>query len=356
MCPHLLRSLCIAAAQISVAFFTTRVLDPASGLPWSLAVGDISNNLRVLAAGPPPSERTALKIWQLCQWGYNRQLLIRGVALLLDCPWGTVPAEQLHSSAASLMRLHPEYHTETLLSRAAVMQLNRLLGRASSDAKAIKRVRRRFEKLLRKRPQKLRAENMYVKDIAATAKTYKWTSQRPKPPDLHHKVIRGAAARFKAQPLAVRKQYKAKAELAIAENEHALAEDKEALCDEICLRQARIDEAADTRMPLSMTGAAWGNMELTLFGIFHASVDFNLPMVEQLRARAQEAPTPPTANFMRKLAQHDAPDDCDELARTQPWFAGVCTHRDHFRDCSLVFHGVFSDKVFRCGSCTTNRN
>ena len=105
--------------------------------------------------------------------GYNRTLIERGVALLLDCPWGTAPAEQLHASAASLMRIHPVYETETLINRSSTLQLNRLLPRPTNDEAAVSRLEARVARLDEKQPSQLRAVNMYVKDLAATAKVYK---------------------------------------------------------------------------------------------------------------------------------------------------------------------------------------
>eukprot|EP00972_Heterocapsa_arctica_P096300 14207510-Heterocapsa_arctica.AAC.1 len=59
--------------------------------------------------------------------GFNRQQLLVGLQLLLDCPWGTVAVEQAHASAAVVKRYHHEYGLETLLPRSFVHGMRKLL-------------------------------------------------------------------------------------------------------------------------------------------------------------------------------------------------------------------------------------
>eukprot|EP00969_Alexandrium_andersonii_P208773 9220574-Alexandrium_andersonii.AAC.1 len=70
-----LRSDCLRAAQISVAFLEQRLFSEASKLPWSLVVGDKEANLAALKAMPEPTEPTSAKIWQLLQRGFNTRQL-----------------------------------------------------------------------------------------------------------------------------------------------------------------------------------------------------------------------------------------------------------------------------------------
>ena len=70
---------CIRAANISAAFMERKALSVARGLPWSLARGDINENLDRLLQGTPPIDPTAQQIRKLHELGYSRPLLIEGI-------------------------------------------------------------------------------------------------------------------------------------------------------------------------------------------------------------------------------------------------------------------------------------
>eukprot|EP00974_Lingulodinium_polyedra_P055067 5296152-Lingulodinium_polyedra.AAC.1 len=121
--PAILQSEVVIAGHISFAFMEKRSFSQAAKLPWALGMGDIEENLQELKNGPEPQDVTSSKIWHLLQVGYNMQQLKQGVELLMDCPWGTSSAEQLHASATIFRKFHPEYGTETLMVRAFLHSL-----------------------------------------------------------------------------------------------------------------------------------------------------------------------------------------------------------------------------------------
>ena len=148
-----LRTRTVMAGHTTFHFFWRRVLWPASQLPWSLARGNIEENIDELVAGPMPDEIVSAKIWRLLRAGVARAMVRQGVELLGDIPWTTTMCEQQHGSLAALARFHPEYETTTLTSRAFLMQLRRLLPKASKEEQQLARLNAAIQKLSAKRPE-----------------------------------------------------------------------------------------------------------------------------------------------------------------------------------------------------------
>eukprot|EP00974_Lingulodinium_polyedra_P075124 7279293-Lingulodinium_polyedra.AAC.1 len=55
----------------------------------------------------------------------------------MDCPWGASSAEQLHASATSSRKFHPEYGTETLMVRAFLRSLRLLMPGPTPEGKQL---------------------------------------------------------------------------------------------------------------------------------------------------------------------------------------------------------------------------
>eukprot|EP00974_Lingulodinium_polyedra_P118940 11169264-Lingulodinium_polyedra.AAC.1 len=109
-----LRSDTVAAAQTSVAFVHDRFFGLAQELPWSLAVGNVVENLRELGElDAPPEETTSAKIWSLLKVNFNISQLVAGVELFKLAPWSSTCVEQQHGSCARLHQYHKTYGQQT---------------------------------------------------------------------------------------------------------------------------------------------------------------------------------------------------------------------------------------------------
>ena len=117
----------IHASYVQVAFAKFRVFNVLEAYPWSLAVGDIEDNLDDLAATDSPiSDPTTQKIRVLLQQGYNRKQVALGVALFREVSFSTVAVEQAHASAACIHKYHPAYESLMLSTRATLHQSRHL--------------------------------------------------------------------------------------------------------------------------------------------------------------------------------------------------------------------------------------
>ncbi|CAE8697185.1 unnamed protein product [Polarella glacialis] len=167
-----LRSRCLRAGHESVAQFSKRVLDVVACRPWSLCRGDVDAKVDELAAEeePPVTDDVSRKIWQLCRMGFSKVQIRKGVALLSNSPWTTLPTEQFHGSAASLMRLRPECSASTLRCRAFIISLSRLMPRPSAEEKSVAALQKKLEALQRRQPEKAGGRHLYLKDIMDLAR------------------------------------------------------------------------------------------------------------------------------------------------------------------------------------------
>jgi hypothetical protein len=203
-----LRSRCLQAGHESVAQFSKRVLDVAACRPWSLCRGDVDANVEGLAAEeePPVTDDVSRKIWQLCRMGFSRVQIRKGVALLGNSPWTTLTTEQFHGSAASLMRLHPEYSTSTLRCRAFILSLNRLMPRPSAEEKSVAALQKKLEALQRRQPEKAGGRHLYLKDIMdlAREKTKRFGAHKA---NWQKQIFKRHASIWAGHELAWRRQY-----------------------------------------------------------------------------------------------------------------------------------------------------
>ena len=65
-----IKTVCLTAAHTAACFLTRRLFNQTRERPWSLCVGDLSENLQeLLEEEVLPSEPIAAKIWSLSQQG-----------------------------------------------------------------------------------------------------------------------------------------------------------------------------------------------------------------------------------------------------------------------------------------------
>ena len=101
------------------------------------ALRDLGENLDELASGGQPQEQVAIQLWFLMQKGYPKHRLVLVLLLIQNLEWSTLTAEQQHATAALLMRHHPDYSLDTLLSRSTTNMIFRVLHSRSDDEKLL---------------------------------------------------------------------------------------------------------------------------------------------------------------------------------------------------------------------------
>ena len=237
-----LRSDCLRAAHISVAFLEQRLFSEASKLPWSLVVGDKEANLAALKKGPEPTEPTSAKIWQLLQRGFNTRQLVQGLELLGDCSWGTASAEQQHASATIVKKHHQEYSSDSLMLRALAHAMRHLWPQPSREDKQIAKLQKEIASLESRKPQHYGGRQLYLKDLIDMAKEKRALGRRF-PKTVFRGIMRRHGQTWGRLPESLKEVFEARATLAKSESQHQLSVQVEEGRERLALLQARREES-----------------------------------------------------------------------------------------------------------------
>jgi len=161
--PHDFRSEVIDTCSIERAFIQKHAFEPARELPWSLCNGDIRENCKLFMQGPKPDEDASSNIHTLFASNINFEQCCDGVDLMGDMPWSIGLDEQLHNVLSTVKKSHKRCELETMTARSFVGMLRPLVT-PSEYAKKDEKLLRKKGSLEHRRPENLRADNLYYRE------------------------------------------------------------------------------------------------------------------------------------------------------------------------------------------------
>ena len=139
-------------------------------MPWALCLGDIDSNLICLEALEGEiSNLVARKIRRLLQVGFNKDKIKRGLMLMREIPWSTLPVEQARGSTASTHKLHPMMDSEMTAQRA-MLHMSRALFFPDAEDRCVLNLEKVIERLRRKQPRKMSGRQPYVRELMLEVK------------------------------------------------------------------------------------------------------------------------------------------------------------------------------------------
>ena len=339
------QSRCIRCTHVSAAFARDRILAPALELPWSLAAGDIQQNLDQLAAGERPAEPTSAKVWHLLKMGYNRAALVAGVELFRQISWGVGPCEQQHASASITAKLHPDVGANTLQIRGFIHTMRHLLPARTPEQKAQDQIMAQLNKLQKRSPQKVSGRNLFVKDLFKCLSTRKCVLGPEKFQDAWATVFARHGGRWRTVPESHKRQYERAASLERLDNEEELSASQQELEERLSLSRAREEQKVfDETPPLRLSSCALGEAALQEYQRLFDSGGFDEAVVQALRAKVAQAPaaTPPAfMNTLREIQLNLGP-----ARAKQPWLSAVAKNRGFFSHCIFVFSTEHGRKFY----------
>lgn len=329
-----LRSSCISAGHTSFHFFWRRVLRPAGDLPWRLARGDVRQNLLDMRDEEPPDEPFSWQMWQLLRMGVNIEQLVSTVRLLLEIGWTTLPAEQQHGSLASIRRWHPEYSMETLVGRAFLMQLRRLLPSMSEDEKALARLSKQLDRVLAKNPSAAGGRQEYVAELFAHLRERCWThTTRDVPQHVQNVIFKRHGKHWAQFSVAARRDYELRARQRATAAQRELVEEADRIRAQRDLLLQRMDEESGTK-PILVSECALQERHLNAWDDLLASNSFGPKRLETLRERALETPPPPSDSVQQSLAAREVWSASPE--QMPSWAKPIIANRAFFKDAALI--------------------
>jgi hypothetical protein len=332
--PLALRSTVLHAASVAHAFITRSVLRPLRRSPWSLAVGDIPDNIDALVAQDHvPRDPVGAKIQALARLGYSRHLLARGLEMIRDIHWSTAAGEQGHASASLMHRQHKEYAPGTIAQRAMVHMARRLLPQ-DDRSRGEQRAETTLRSLAAKRPNRMTGKHLFFKDACDEAKEAqgRGLTQHQK-----ERLMRSHAVEYLRLPQAARQAYERKAALIAEQKNDALGEEADALASQINLERRRdFEEAKQRGVVLRESACRLTDDDVSKLEELWADARFSQKNVRDLRAKAMLPPTPPCQADIDALNDYELPDDPFLHNDTPQWCADVCKRRSSLRESALI--------------------
>ena len=329
-----LRASCMRGAHISFHFFWRRVLQVAEELPWSLVRGDKFQNLADLAAGPKPDEPTSSQLWELLHMGFSETHLVHALDLMADISWSSLTVEQQHGTLASLHRHHPEYQYETLVTRALVLQVRKLLPSESAAEKQLRLVDRALQKASARNPDKAHGRQALVSSLFEHLRSRSWThSTRVVPEDITTRIFKNHSRIWDNCSLTVKRDFHHIAALRAHDKWDEVRDIVDDFTTQRQLLLSRIEEDSKEHKPLLLSECGLEEPHLQAFDDLLAAFPPG-HVVDELHstALAPLEPLPEDAHMLSQVV----------YKATNPkipmWAKPICHNREWFRDCVLVFH------------------
>ena len=324
-----LRPDAILAALVSLGYFIWRTKDIREP-PWTLCVGNVEDNLNRLEEGPPPASPFMLQLYNLLQSGFPREQIRGMVALIGNVSRSNMTGEQAHAAAAHLKKRHPDYETETLLSRALLLHLQTLLNHDQAT-KDIGRLERKLERLNRKDLSKFTGRQAFFQDLSRTSAHLQSLGQnvmgneQQRIMKLQGQLWRGMNDSQKAiwEREAVRRR---------SEKETDLVQERGEIAASLDIARARARDHASHRPPLRMASCRLSDSQKLGLQAMFDSGKHTGAFVKQWKRRLGKPVEQPPDIFKAMLRDMETPPAPDRAPRPA-WLRPVCRHRDLCQGC-----------------------
>lgn len=332
----------VCSCHVIFHFFWRRVLRVAGEEPWCYALGDVRANVDALAAEEEaPESRVGEQLWELLQAGHSREQIVRAVECFRDVNWTTTIAEQQHGSLAALRRHHSEYGAETLTGRAAVMQLRRLLPKATAEEAELEKVTRQISKECARKPESVSGRQVWFGELVKEAKDKDWGARVP--PTEKFLMERHSAV-WQAKTDEDMRFWEMEARARKSANREALTkavDELRARADEL---RVKIATVAEKTRPISMSEAAMSAQDLSLFDRFLADQQISHTVISTRREQTLQCPPPPPQALRDALdAQGSFGTDSIPLPA---WAKAVVARRKSFHRCIFAIEREGVDTTY----------
>lgn len=331
------RSEALHACHVSAAYIKNKVFTVARSLPFSLALGDVKDNLAKLKASDEPiRDSCAHKIRELLRVGFDSQAIEDGVMLLREINWTTVPVEQAHGSCAVLHRMHPTYTAETLVFRALVHNCRDLFAIDPEERRLAKK-HAQLEALKRKQPEKVSGKHAFLAASLKAAKGLLPPGSKMQKTQTNQ-VVKQHSAAFDALPQASRAAWRLTARAEGARRKAALQATIQDFEENMSLQQKRRVWASDAKGLMNRHSMArFADDDLKALMAILATESYSTKVsVDAKKGLALAPPEVPPSDVVHAFARvpiYAAP----KPARAVPeWVRTVCLQRVHFRGAVLL--------------------
>ena len=330
-----LRTDCLSAAGTMRAFMEMRFLFQARQLPWSLALGNISENLDNLLRTKEVVDPTSQKIVQLLSMGFPRPAIEEAVSLLADCPWTTTTQEQGHRAASGMHQAHRLYGTRTLTTRSLINTVRPLFLPAPKDAQE-SRLLKEQAALQKRQPDKVSGRQLFFRDMVKTARGQQGGSDLG--PGALKSLMQYHNKLYNKLDQQEKNKYEVMARGDRRRKQEDLVDEKEALAVSLNLRRTRLAEERFEQVGrLRMANCRFSDEDCEKMARSWDSAAFAKKEVDALRVAAITPPSALPDAVLDRMELHPV-EPLFRWPRQNPCFDDVARRREFFHHCLLVAH------------------
>ena len=338
MSPKELCSSVLERANMTVAFMSRRSFVVMQELPFSLATGNIRDNLHKFASGPPPKNKVVWKIYQLLRSkAVSFEVIVEGVELWLDIHFSTLFSEQGHGKAAVIRKYHPTLFANAIACWTFLLMFIPLIRPVRKDPREVA-ILKAMNALEKKRPRQLHAENLFLAD--SIKQTQAQLHDRPASAQKRARcqVVATHVQTFKILDEETKLSYKRDAKLEVRRQENVIADALGGLEEALARLRSQQEKAAATRGVRGLVeDMLLSETDKQVLQCMYEDPKYTHKHVEDIRSNYQKPPGEWTIEDFAPYERHHV-DACDgeDLSQRPPWVGAVCRNRDTFRNTLFV--------------------
>ena len=333
-----LRTEVLGAAHRSISFMDFRFFSVVRARPWSLASGDVDQQLDALSSEEEePSDPISAKVWKLLRsLHYNREKLRQAINFFGEITWNTSISEQQHASGTLIGKYHPEVGQSALTIRALLHTMRHLLPELSESELSELRLKRCVARLERRQPQKATARQMMCQELVHISSRWKRDGRANTEAMIQQRVFRNHGPIWSACPADKKRLYEKKAAVHQAMEHRRVQGKYEEVVGALELLQVRKDDERRHCGSLSLKSCKWTTDDLHRLDSLYRQGSFSRIRVDDLRTVTLQAPPPPSADVIDELSAFPVyKTACD---KPMPhWVKQVAIHREVFTNCIFIF-------------------
>ena len=303
-------------------------------LPWSLAIGDIEENLEGLLQEADVHDLTAHKILQLLRLGWNRQQIKDAIMLFRDVHWSTLGVEQAHGSAA-VMHRHHTFSTDMLAARSFLHQCRHLAAN-TPVCQDVTRKDLQVQKLERKGSGLMSGRHLFLQWLMKEVKQG-LPQGALMSVDLRKEVMRQHAGAYAALSPQEQAYFQQRSQAENERKRRSHEEDLQHLRDALRLARARAtQELDDAGLMHAAANLRFVASDWQALATLAADEGVTWPLVQELRRCAMAAPSAPPVDVQSSLAAVPVMAQAEQLPERPEWLPVLCWNREQFRGAVLL--------------------
>ena len=324
----------VHATRVTAAFLEKRIVREVKKPPWSLARGNIEQNVSDLIHGDVPDNLDAglgQKACDLARKGFNTTRIVEGLGTLHYIPWNTLPCENGHGSLAAIHKVHPHLSTDMLAMKSLFHQARAYLQKKSAEEVKVERWTSEIVKLTdRMDNYHLSGRHVFCGELVEQATIM--VAGGAKRQRVARETMRVHGDMHKSMSLAEKQKYEYLAKQRITTTKANMRADIEYKEARLQLFQTRLEEEKRLRGVLPNVAAhRFSDADVEELYALYTEASFRTSSVISSLDKTMEAPVAP----LRHEQALFLPNHTINNAANPVWLRKMCKNRDDLRGTAL---------------------